>query len=264
MITVLRGYPAALRAEVLKVRRSVVPRLTFLAVTLAGCVSGVFMFVVADPERARSMGLLNQKASLSGVTADWPGLLAFLGQLVAVGDLLLFAFIVTWVFGREAAEGTLRYLLVLPVPRPTVALAKFTVVAAWAAAANAWLAGVVLALGALLRLPGGAVDVVTHGLAVAAVAAALMLLVTTPIALVACAGRGYLAPLACALGMLIVAQVAAALGWGAVVPWSVPAVAAGLAPGTSLGVAGVLVAVLTGLAGVLSTIAWWRSPRAGA
>lgn len=259
----MRAFRAALAAELLKARRSPVPALTFGAVTLAGGVAALFMFVLADPARARSMGLLNQKASLSGLTADWAGLLAFLAQLVAVGDLMLFAFIATWVFGREAADGTLRYLLALPVPRRTVALAKFTVVAGWAVASNVWLAAVVLTAGWLLRLPGGDVDVVRHGVLVAGGAALLMLLATTPVALVACAGRGYLAPLATALGALIVAQVAAALGWAAVVPWSVPAVAAGLVPGTSLGRSGVAVAASTGLAGLLGTLAWWRSSRAG-
>jgi ABC-2 type transport system permease protein len=90
-----------------------------------------------------------------------------------------------------------------------------------------------------------------------------MLLVTLPVALVASAGRGYLAPLAAAVVALVAAQVAAALGWGAVFPWSIPAVAAGLAPGTQLGPSGLVVAVVTGAVGVLGTITWWRGGRAG-
>ena len=48
-----------------------------------------------------------------------------------------------------------------------------------------------------------------------------------------------------------------------VAAWSVPAVAAGLAPGSHLGALGLVVAGLTGLGGVAATIAWWRGGDAG-
>lgn len=260
----MRGYGAALAAEALKARRSRMPLLTLGVATATGGVAGLFMFILADPARARQMGLLNQKAQLSGFTADWPGLLSFLSQIVAVGDLMLFAFIAAWVFGREFADGTARYLLALPVPRATIVWAKFTVVAVWAAVLTVWLAAVVLVLGWALDLPAGTASVITSGLSGAGAAAGLMLLVTAPVALVASAGRGYLPPLAAAVGAVIVGQISAALGWAAVVPWSIPAVAAGLPPGTRLGVGGLVIALCTGLAGVFGTVAWWRSGRAGA
>jgi ABC-2 type transport system permease protein len=260
----VNGYRAALAAEVLKARRSTMPVLTLGVASATGGVAGLFMFILADPARAQRMGLLNQKAQLSGLTADWPGLLSFLAQIVAVGDLMLFAFIAAWVFGREFADGTARYLLALPVGRSTIVWAKFTVVAGWAAVLTAWLLGVVLLLGWALGLPGGTTEVLTTGLSAAAAAAALMVLVTAPIALVASAGRGYLAPLAAAVGAVIVGQIAAALGWAAVVPWSIPAVAAGLPPGSELGAASLVIALCTGLVGVFGTAAWWRSGRAGA
>jgi len=258
------GFAGSLRAETLAARRSVVPLCTLIAVTLAGAVAGLFMFVAADPARARSLGLLNQKAQLAGMTADWPGLLAFLAQLAAVGDLLLFAFVTTWVFGREAAHGTLRYLLALPVPRTTIALAKLVVIAVWALVANLWLTVIVLGCGWLLDLPGADPAVIGRGLATAGLAAGLMWLVSTPVAFVACAARGYLAPLASALAALVLAQVATALGWAGVTPWAIPAVAAGLAPSVTLNALGLAIAALTGAAGILGTLAWWRSGLAGA
>jgi len=122
----------------------------------------------------------------------------------------------------------------------------------------------VLLLGWALGLPGATPDVVGTGLTTTALSAVLMLLVTAPVALVASAGRGYLPALACAMGAVVVGQVAAALGWAAVVPWSVPAVAVGLVPGAELGAAPVVIALCTGLVGVLGTLAWWRSGHAGA
>jgi ABC-2 type transport system permease protein len=257
------GFRAALAVELLKARRSRVPLMTFLVATAAGGVAALFMFILSNPARAQHYGLLNQKADLSGFTADWTGLLSFLAQIVAVADLMLFSFILTWMFGREAADGTMRYLLALPVPRATIALAKFTVAAAWGVASNVWLAVAVLAVGKALALPGGDAALVRHGLLVAATAAGLMLLATAPVALVASSGRGYLAPLSSALGALVLAQVGSALGWAEVIPWSVPAVAAGLAPDTSLGPDSLLVVAVTAVVGVLGTLAWWRSGRAG-
>jgi len=260
----MSALAAAISIETLKARRSTVPAMTFLAVTLAAAVAGLFMFILADPARARNFGLLSQKANLSGFRADWTGLLAFLAQIVAVADLMLFAFILTWIFGREAADGTARYLLALPVSRSTIVAAKFAVAAGWAVLTNAWLVAVVLAVGTILDLPGADAATIRHGVATAALAAGLMLLVTAPVAVVASAGRGYLAPLACALAALVIAQVAAALGWATFIPWSVPAVAAGLAPQSRLGVVSVAVAVATAAIGVAGTVAWWRSGRAGA
>ena len=175
-------YRAALAGELLKARRSRMPLLTLGVASAAGGVAGLFMFILADPARAQQMGLLNQKAHLSGLTADWPGLLSFLAQIVAVGYVMLFSFIGTWVFGREFADGTVRYLLALPVPRSTIVWAKFTVVAVWCGVTTAWLAAVVLGLGWALGLPGASVDVVGQGLSSTGVAAALMLLVTAPVA----------------------------------------------------------------------------------
>ncbi|MEO3788275.1 ABC transporter permease [Actinocorallia sp. B10E7] len=257
------GYRAALAAELLKARRSKMPLLTFLVMAAAGGVAGLFMFVLSDPEQARRMGLLDQKAQLSGLTADWAGLLGFLAQIVAVGGLFVYAFIAVWVFGQEFTSGTLRYLLALPVPRRTIVLAKFTVTAVWCAAVTLWLAAVVLLVGLALDLPGASAALLRDGLARTAAAAALMLLVTTPAALVVCAARSHLAALAATVGALVLAQVAATLGHGDLFPWSVPAVAAGLAPGTALGPAALAVVFLTAAAGVLGTTRWWQSGHAG-
>ena len=72
---------------------------------------GLFMVILKDPERARALGLLGAKAQLTAGTADWPTYLSLLGQSVAVGGAVLFAFLTAWVFGREFADKTIRGLL---------------------------------------------------------------------------------------------------------------------------------------------------------
>jgi ABC-2 type transport system permease protein len=254
---------SAVRVEWLKLRRSRLPLATLAAFTFAAGIGALFMYVIADSGRAREAGLLGEKAQLSQLTADWNGLLTFLGQVVAVGGLLVFAFVASWMFGREHADDALRYLLALPVPRTTIAVAKLIVTAGWCAVLTAWLLGAGLVLGTMLSLPGGNTDVVLSGIGRAATAAGLMVLAIAPVPFAACAGRGYLVPLSGALAALVLAQVAAVLGAGGVVPWSIPAVAAGLVPGTDVGATGWLIAGLTGIGGVTATIGWWRSGDAG-
>ncbi len=257
------GFAAALAAEWLKARRSKVPVLTFAAFTAAAGVGDLFMLIVMDPGRARRLGLLQQKTELSGLTADWHGMLEFLAQVIAVGGLLLFAFVATWVFAREFVDGTARYLMALPVPRATIVAAKFTLVAAWCLAAAAWLSALMFASGWALRLPGWSPHVAWSGLGHALGAAALLLPAVAPVAMIASISRGYLAPLAAAIGALVFAQVAAVLGWAAAVPWSIPAVAAGLAPDARLSLPGLLVLALTGVTGVAITVRTWRGADIG-
>jgi ABC-2 type transport system permease protein len=104
---------------------------------------------------------------------------------------------------------------------------------------------------------------VAAGLGRALLAALLMVLAVSPVPLVACIGRGYLPPIGAALSAVVIAQVAAALGAAGLVPWSIPAVAVGLAPGAEVGPASWLIAAATGAAGVAGTLAWWHGGDAG-
>ena len=83
------------------------------------------MFILQDPDRARSMGLLGAKAELAGGTADWPGYFALLAQTTAVGGSLIYGVILIWIFGREFSDHTAKDLLALPTPRMTIVAAKF-------------------------------------------------------------------------------------------------------------------------------------------
>ncbi len=257
------GWSAALANEWLKVRRSRVPLVTFVVLAIGPLAGGLFIYIAADPQRAKDLGLLGQKAELSGITADWSGMLMFSTQIASAGSLLLFSFIATWLFGREFVDGTAHYLMSLPVSRSVIVGAKFAVYAVWAALLGVWLTAVTFAVGLLMRLPGWSASLALSSASGTFQACFLTVLVITPIAYVASRSRGYLAPLASAFGLLALAQVAAILGWGAYVPWAIPAIAAGVAPDQDATVASWLIVVATGVLGVLATIRWWRSPDAG-
>jgi len=236
---------------------------TLLVLSLIPVVGGLFMFIAGDPDRARSLGLLGQKAELAGITADWAGLVGFATQAVAVASLLVYSFVATWLFGREFVDGTARYLMALPVARDRIVVAKLVVLAGWSALLSLWVALVAVVVGAVMQLPGWDPSAVLAGLGRLLVAGLLMIPAVLPVAYVASRTRGYLGALATALLLLLVGQVAAILGWGAVVPWSIPALAAGIAPGQHAGAGSILICLLTGLVGAVATVRWWRSPDAG-
>ena len=76
-------FRAALWVEFLKARRSKVPWLTAFGFALVPFVGGLFMVILKDPVRARSMGLIGAKAQLTAGVADWPAFLGLLAQATA-------------------------------------------------------------------------------------------------------------------------------------------------------------------------------------
>ncbi|HZD00931.1 MAG TPA: ABC transporter permease [Actinomycetes bacterium] len=256
----MSGLWAAVWAETLKARRSRAPLVTALGFCLAPAMGGFFMVVLEDPERARRLGLIGAKAQLTAGTADWPTYLAVLAQATAVGGLLLFGLVAVWVFGREYSLGTVRDLLALPTPRAAVVSAKFLVVAAWSAALVVIVFLLGLAIGTAVGLPGWSAGLALRGFGTVAATAGLTMLLVTPFAFTASAGRGYLPPIGVMFLVVFLAQVLAAAGWGPYFPWSVPALYSGIAGrgGQQLGGVSYALVALAGVAGVLGTFAWWR------
>ena len=250
---------AAIGTEMLKARHSRVPWGVAIGFSIAPLVLGLFMIILQDPERARSLGLLGAKAQLTVGTADWPTFLTMLGQAVAVGGAILFAFLTAWVFGREFADRTIRGLLANPTPRRTIVLAKACTISIWGVAITAWVLALGLAIGALLDLPGWTASEAGGTVAGIALAAVLTIALQTGAAFFAGVGRGYIAPLAWAVAVIVLSQVLTVLGWGAWFPWAVPALLSG-AGGTSVEPVtptGVVVVVIVAAAGLVATIVWW-------
>jgi len=256
----VNGLAAALWAESLKARRSRMPWLTALGFSLAPLVGGLFMMILKDPEWARRFGLVSTKAQLAAGSADWPTYFGLLTQAVAVGGFVLFGLIAIWVVGREYGDRTVTDLLALPASRETIIVAKFVVIASWAAILTMLVYALALALGATIGLPGWSMALAGDAGGKFAVTASLNIALVVPLALAASAGRGYLPPIGAMFLAIFMAQVIAALGWGAYFPWSVPALFSGAAGPElrRLGTSSYLLVVLTGIAGVAGTLAWWR------
>jgi ABC-2 type transport system permease protein len=250
----------AIWAELLKARRSRLPWLTVLAFTVAAGVGGLFMFILQDPDRARTLGLLGAKAQLAGASADWPSYFGLLTQTVAVGGALIFGVIVIWTFGREYSDRTVKDLLALPTSRTAIVAAKYSVTAVWCLllTVQTYLLGLVL--GATLQLPGWNNTLAVEAMARMMAAAVMTVLLTTTLGLAASVGQGYLGGIGVMFLTVFLAQVIAVLGYGHLFPWSVPAIYSG-AGGTeqeAVGFVGYGLVILVGATSVIANATWWR------
>ncbi len=250
----------AIWTEMLKARRSKVPLVTAIGFSFAPFAGGFFMIVLKDPELARQVGLISTKAQITAGSADWPSYIGFLCQAVAVGGILLFSIVISWIFGREYSDHTIKDLLALPVSRSGIVFAKYIVFAIWCLALTILIFLIGLVIGAAIGLPQGSFAVIIQGGGTVFITALLTILVIIPIGFFASAGHGYLAPVGAAILLLVMAQVVATAGWGDFFPWSIPALFAGMgeAAGSSASLTGFLIVLITGIVGMAATFIWWE------
>lgn len=252
------GYlTAALQAETIKIRKSKMIWITFAVFTLAPLMGGFFMFVLKDPELARSSGLLGDKAQLFG-EASWPAYFVLLAQILAIGGTIVFAFVTSWVFGREYTDQTIKDLLSLPAHRSIHVIAKFITVLFTCLLLSVYVIAFGMVIGWLVGLPQWSLSTVVEGFYLLLVTAGLTVALTPPVAFFACVGRGFLAPIGFVILMVVFAQVIAAIGYGEYFPWAVPALFSGVTgEAVGLGFLSILLVLLMTVAGVGATIAWW-------
>lgn len=241
--------------ELRKALRSRMPFFTALGFLTIPLVDALMIFIYRNPELSLKLGLISAKANIIANSAtDWPAYLKLIDMSVAIAGFFLFCLITSWVFGREFSDGTIKDLLAVPVPRGSILLAKFIVVAIWSATLTIIIYPVGLMMGMLLDLPQGSSSVILQGSAHLAVTVCLVILVVLPFAFFASTGRGYLLPLGVAIFTVIMANLVVVAGWGEYFPWSVPGL---FSQGENLPPVSYIVAVVTCLAGMLGTYLWW-------
>ncbi len=89
----------------------------------------------------------------------------------------------------------------------------------------------------------------------------LIVLLNTPVAFFAVAGKGYLVPLGLVALTLVFAQIIGALGYGSYFPWSIPGIYSGSGGEelkSQLNSISYLLILLTGILGYASTILWLK------
>ena len=242
--------------EMRKALRSRVPFFTALGFLMMPLIGALLIFIYKDPQLARQIGLLGTKANLVVGSADWPGYLNLLIEFTALGGFFFFCLAISWIFGREFTDGTLKDLLAVPVPRFEILLAKFMVAALWCAALIVETSVVGLVLGAMIRLPGGSAAVIMNGSGRLAITAVMAILLIMPFGFFASLGRGYLLPVGIALLALILGNLSMTLGWGEYFPWAIPGA---FLQEPHLPLFSYIIVLLTGAAGVAATYVWWKN-----
>ncbi len=123
--------------ELRKAIRSRMPLWTGLGSLFMPFGIAFLLFVSKNPEISQKLGLISAKANLIAYSAtDWPTYMGLSGQMIAAGEFFLLVLAISWVFGREFADSTLKDLLAVPVQRSSILLAKFIIVTIWSASSD--------------------------------------------------------------------------------------------------------------------------------
>jgi len=245
-----------LATEFLKLRRSKITWISWLAFSVMPLAGGLFMWIAKEPGRASQLGLMGEKTRLAGVSADWPSYFTLLNQESCVGGMVLLSIIAAYVFGREFADNTAKNMLTQPVGRHWFAVAKLVVVFVWFGALIVSLVAEGLLVGTLLGLSGFSMQLATSSVGNVLFSGLVGFLLVPAVAWIATLGRGYLPPIGFTVFMLVLGNVFGATGWGKWFPWSIVPMLAGMAgPRVEVLSSGSLVVVgLTFIAGVVATI----------
>ena len=252
----MKYFLAALQVESLKIRKSKVIWMTAAAFTIAPLMAGFFMFILKDPELAKSSGLVGAKAQIAG-DANWPSYLNLHAQMIAVGGIFVFGFVTSWIFGREYADNTVKDLLALPYSRAIIVMAKFLASIITNIILSVYIVTLGFFIGWIIGLPEWSSATATHGLFTLIVVIILTISLSTPVAFFASYSRGYLAPLGFVMITLVLSQIIGAIGYGEYFPWAVPALYSGLTGESILNWSGLLIILITSALGFFSTLYWW-------
>jgi ABC-2 type transport system permease protein len=243
--------------ELRKAVRSKLPFWIAIASLFMPVAIAFLIFVSKNPDISEKLGLVGAKANLVAYAAtDWPAYLVFFNQMVAAAGFIFLVLAISWVFGREFAEGTVKDLLAVPVHRASILMAKFIVMAIWSAALTLVMISAGFLMGMLINLPGGAPDLISAGRDLVGTAI-LVVGVVFPFAFFASVGRGYLLPFGIAILMLMMGNLVVVLGWGEYFPWAVPMLFA--QDKSSLTPISYWIVLLTSVTGMFATYLWWMN-----
>ncbi|MFM9278042.1 ABC transporter permease [Paenibacillus jiagnxiensis] len=230
-------FIAALRVEIYKLRRSLVPWLTLL-----------FVMAVVSQEVGQP---------------DWHSYLSGAVYRFTILGSIGFGFLTSWLFGREYADRTLKDLLALPVSRLNIVLAKYAAVLVSCVLISVVLFVYVLGLGMIVGLPGFSADMIWQAFGVFGLTTVFNMLLCTLVAFIACWSRGWLAPIGFVFLTLVLALSLGPGPAGPYVPWAIPALqtlhfSSGGTAAEILNMMSYIILGVTGAAGFVGTLAWWR------
>jgi ABC-2 type transport system permease protein len=208
----------ALFVECRKVASSVVVRsaTALLVLGIVGISASLSLAIARGDEQARAkLGPLADKQG-------WDQLTGMTAMISAPAALLGFGTVLSWMIGREFADGTICGLFALPVSRRALATAKLIVFGCWTAAVAVIVAVSCAALGLALGY-GLPQDADIAGLVRLLAVGLLTGLLAAPAGWAATLGRGLLPGIATTVVMIALGQILVAAGVGAWFPVAAPA-----------------------------------------
>ncbi|MGR0221476.1 ABC transporter permease [Agromyces sp. ZXT2-6] len=228
-----------------------------LAWTTVFLVAGIVVLAVGAAAGAASGDerLAAKLGPLAGA-GGWTGLVGVVAQVESAAALLGFGVALSWIFGREFAEGTVAGLFALPIRRSTIAVAKLAVYLAWSVIVAVLLTAAVGVAGVLLGYAATDAAGVADLVRIPALAV-LTALIAAPAAWAASVGRGLLPGIAATVGLIAVAQVLAVVGLGGSIPFVAPALWA-IEPGAATATGLALVPLVPLAFGGLCAWTWAR------
>lgn len=246
----------ALSVEVGKLRRSYV---VLVASVLQVLLVPLLAFALVRVAATGGVGVLAGKSQALVAGTGWDAYLGALGQIAAAGLFVGTGVVVSWIFGREHAEGTFGALFACAVPRRAVARAKILATSAWVVVVAGGVLGVAVLVGVMGGVGEGRTLPPANGLGRSAAVILFALLLTLPIGLVASVGRGYLPAIGAVIVIVAAAQILVVLGVGGWFPFAVPGLLAVASEEVvaAPGPAQLALAGLTPLVGAWATIRWW-------
>jgi ABC-2 type transport system permease protein len=248
----MRLFNAALAVEARKLRAARVVQATTVFLVLGVATIATGMSLAARSGNPDIVAKLGPTASLPG----WEGLIAVVVQITAAAAVLAYGVVLSWLVGREFADGTITGLFAIPVSRTATVLAKLLIHLLWTVGVGALLVLAVGLVGLALRLPAPASGVTALLLRLMTLAV-LSALVVMPAAWAATIGRGILPGIGTTIAIIAVAQIMAVAGVGAWFPFTAPALWA-IEPDAVSPAQLTLVLVIPAVFGPLVLRAWSR------
>lgn len=255
----MNNHLQAINAEFLKLKRTRITWMTFIAFALGPLMGGLFLVILSNPELNHSPAL-SAKAMAMSFKIDWNSYIGMLAQVVGVGGILVFGFVASWVFGREYSDRTVKDLLAMPVSRTTILNAKFVCYAVWCVLLSVSNLIVGVIIGTVLGLPVSTEGSIPESLFIYFITTLITIPLGTVISFLALAGKGYLSPLAFLCLTIVVGQIIAAIGFGSYFPWAVPGLFSGAAGEyrNQLQFWNYALVALVSLGGYIAAVIWWK------
>jgi ABC-2 type transport system permease protein len=251
-------FPKVLAGEFLKLRRSKITWLTFVFYVFFGLMSWFVFWILKNPDAARTMGLIGQKASfaMEGLSFDWQGLFTLFAEMGVAGGMIILSIAVIYLFGREYAEGTAKNMLSLPIPRSYFVIAKLLVATVWFALLTAFIIAECLIVGTLLSLEPLAAGLFAREIVNILIASLVILALQPLVAFVTVASSGYLAPFGYTIATLLIGNLMVHTLWSRWCPWSIVVLLGGLSGPreTNVVIGSSIVMIATGAVGIAATI----------